>query len=195
MRSVAYSAILAIPLALAAVAAPAAAQDAQPFAGPRIEGNIGWDRLQNNGHDSALTYGIAAGYDAALQNGIRVGIDGEVSDSNNKSCYGSYTAADPRQCAKASRDLYIGGRIGKVVTPRTLIYAGVGYTNERIRFTADDGTAHYSLGHDNLDGVRLSAGAEYALFANTYVKAEYRYSNYEQGFTRNQIVGGFGVRF
>jgi len=38
-------------------------------------------------------------------------------------------------------------------------------------------------------------GGEYGLTRNTFLKAEYRYSNYEQGFSRNQVVGGFGVRF
>src|SRR5262245_46142996 len=47
---------------LATVAAtPAMAQDAAPFTGPRVEALVGGDRLQNNGHDDDLMYGVAAG--------------------------------------------------------------------------------------------------------------------------------------
>ena len=47
----------------------------------------------------------------------------------------------------------------------------------------------------NADGVRVGAGAEYAIGPNSYVKAEYRYSNYEGGFERHQALAGFGFRF
>lgn len=201
MRKIAFGAMLALPLALAAIAAPAAAQfgpqaDAAPFTGVHVEGLLGWDDLQNHGHSNDLMYGVSGGYDVAAGNGIRIGIEGEATDSDNKSCYGSFTAADPRTCAKANRDLYVGGRIGKVVDGgRALLYAKAGYTNARIGFTADDGTSHYALGHDDLDGVRVGVGAEYALTRTSFVKAEYRYSNYEQGFSRNQLLGGVGLRF
>lgn len=197
MRRFAFAALLAAPLALAAVAAPAAAQDgAAPFTGVHVEGLAGWDDIRNHGHSNDFMYGIAGGYDVALGNGIRVGIDGEVSDSNNKSCFGAATAADPRLCAKAARDLYVGGRVGKVVAGgRGLLYASAGYTNARMKLTENDGDGQFTLDHTNLDGVRLGVGGEYSLTRNTFLKAEYRYSNYEQGFSRNQLVGGFGVRF
>ena len=50
-------------------------------------------------------------------------------------------------------------------------------------------------GSDNGGGWRVGAGAEFALSRNTFVKAEYRYSNYEGSLSRNQVVGGFGFRF
>jgi len=197
MRRFTLAALLAAPLAVAAVAAPAVAQDgAAPFTGVHVEGLAGWDDIRNHGHSNDFMYGIAGGYDVALGNGIRVGIDGEVSDSNNKSCFGAATAADPRLCAKAARDLYVGGRVGKVVAGgRGLLYASAGYTNARMKLTENDGDGQFTLDHENLDGVRLGVGGEYSLTRNTFLKAEYRYSNYEQGFSRNQLVGGFGVRF
>jgi outer membrane immunogenic protein len=197
MRRFAFAALLAAPLAVAAVAAPAAAQSAgAPFTGLHIDGLAGWDNIQNHGHSNDITYGIGAGYDVPLGEGVRLGVEGEVSDSNNKSCFGDRTAADPRFCAKAARDLYVGGRIGKVVDGgRALLYAKAGYTNARMKLTENDGDGQFTLDHTNLDGVRLGVGGEYGLTRNTFLKAEYRYSNYEQGFSRNQIVGGFGVRF
>jgi outer membrane immunogenic protein len=196
MRRFAFAALLAAPLALAIAAAPAAAQTGQPFTGLHVDGIAGWDEVQNHGHNSAFMYGVGGGYDMGFGNGVIAGIEGEVADSNTKSCFGAKTAADPRLCAKAARDLYVGGRIGKVVAGgRALIYAKAGYTNARVKLTENDGDGQFTLDHTNLDGVRLGVGAEYALTGNTYLKAEYRYSNYEQGFSRNQLVGGFGVRF
>lgn len=192
MRSVAYTALLALPLL--AAAAPVAAQRA-PFTGLRVEGNLGWDRLQSDGgHSDDVMYGISGGYDMQMGPAL-VGIEAGIDDSDNKSCVGAETAADPRICAKAARDIYVGGRVGTVLNPRTLLYAKAGYTNARAKITADDGDDRVTLGHEDLDGVRLGAGAEYAIGPNTYLKAEYRYSNYEQGFSRNQVVGGFGLRF
>src|ERR1700750_2821251 len=116
MRCFTLAALLAAPLALAAVAAPVAAQDgAAPFTGVHVEGLAGWDDIRNHGHSNDFMYGIAGGYDMALGSGTRVGISGKVPDSDTKSCFGAATAADPRLCAKAARDLYIGGRVGKVV--------------------------------------------------------------------------------
>lgn len=204
MRRFALAALIAAPLGLAAIATPAAAQGygpaygGQPFTGLHVDGIIGWDDLQNHGHSNDFMYGIGAGYDIGIGNGMIAGIEGEVADSNNKSCYGDYTIADPRYCAKAARDLYVGGRVGKVVDGgRALLYAKAGYTNARVKLTEDDGddAGRYTLAHTDLDGVRLGVGGEYMLTGNTYLKAEYRYSNYERGFTRNQLVGGFGIRF
>ena len=167
---------------------------ARPFTGLRIEGIAGGDRLQNDGHSDDFLYGIGAGYDVQMRGAV-VGVEAELSDSDNKSCFGAETTVSPRICAKAARDIYVGARVGKTVGSRALVYAKAGYTNARVKLTADDGIDRTTLARDNLDGIRLGAGAEYALFSNAYVKAEYRYSNYEQGYSRNQLVGGFGVRF
>jgi outer membrane immunogenic protein len=47
----------------------------------------------------------------------------------------------------------------------------------------------------NGDGLRLGAGIEFALGRGAYAKTEYRYSNYEGGVTRNQVITGLGFRF
>ena len=53
----------------------------------------------------------------------------------------------------------------------------------------------FGSGNVDLDGFRLGAGLQYLIGNGGYVGAEYRYSNYEQDFTRNQIVATFGYRF
>ncbi len=189
MRSIVVAALLA-----ASAATPVLAQDKAPFTGARVEGLVGWDRVQNNGHDDGVTYGIGAGYDFQTGMGL-VGIEAEASDSGVKQCAGSSTVADPRFCAKAGRDLYVGGRVGTVIGGSTLLYAKGGYTTARAKLTGDDGSGQLTLAKTNLDGFRVGAGAEYALSPNSFVKTEYRYSNYEQGFARHQVVAGFGMRF
>ncbi|WP_076068748.1 outer membrane protein [Sphingomonas montana] len=191
MRSVAFAAILGSTML---VAAPAMAQVAAPFTGARVEGIVGYDNVKNGDTDDAVAYGVAAGYDMQM-NGLVVGIEGEAADSDVRQCAGRETVVSPRLCAKAGRDLYAGARVGTVVGGRTLLYAKAGYTNAQFKLTSDDGTNQTTLGKTNLDGIRAGVGAEYAVGPNSYVKAEYRYSNYQDGFSRNQAVAGFGFRF
>lgn len=173
----------AAPLA----AAPAIAQDAPTaaFSGARVEAIGGWDRVQaDGGHDDGALYGVGVGYD--LRRGSTVfGIEGEANDSTQKESLGGLTQ-------KAGRDLYVGGRIGAVVGGGNLIYAKAGYTNARYTLS---GTGTGTLASGNLDGVRVGAGIEHQMGRSAYVKAEYRYSNYEQGVSRNQVVAGVGLRF
>lgn len=192
MRSFAYTAAL---LLAGAAASPVLAQEAAPFTGPRVEGIIGYDKVDvNPGKDDSVMYGVAAGYDMQM-GGLVVGIEGEYNDSNIKDCVGAGTAASPEVCARVGRDLYAGGRIGSAIGPDTLIYGKVGYTNAGFRATSNNGTGRVELADGNLDGVRVGAGLEQKVGPNSFVKAEYRYSNYEAGVERHQAVAGFGFRF
>ena len=47
----------------------------------------------------------------------------------------------------------------------------------------------------NLDGIRAGAGAQIGLGSRAYLRTEYRYSNYQDGVDRHQVVGGLGLRF
>lgn len=185
--------ILPAMLALAATS-PAFAQDRAPFTGPRVEGLIGWDRIQDTGHDDDLVWGGALGYDMQMGSAV-AGVETELTDSNNKDCAGAGTVADPRLCLKTARDIYAGGRIGAVMGGAMLLYAKAGYTNLRSKATSFDGTTETTLSHGDLDGIRVGVGAEYAVGSNAYLKAEYRYSNYEQGVERHQALAGIGLRF
>lgn len=191
MRRFAYAALAATTIL---AAAPASAQNSAPFTGARVEGIVGYDNVKRGDSDDGVMYGVAAGYDMQMR-GMVVGIEAEAADSDIKQCSGAQTSLSPELCAKAARDLYVGGRVGTVVGGRTLLYAKAGYTNARFKLTDDNGTNRVTLGRTDLDGIRAGVGAEYAVGPNSYVKAEYRYSNYEDGFTRNQAVAGFGFRF
>ena len=190
MRCFAYAALLATT-----AVSPALAQESAPFTGPRVEGLVGVDRVQtDSGRDDAVGYGAAVGYDMQM-GGALVGVDAEYSDSDARSCAGAASVADPRLCVKTGRDLYAGARVGTVVGGSTLLYAKAGYTNAQAKLTGDDGTGQITLDKTNLDGVRVGAGVEHAVGPRSFVKAEYRYSNYERGVERHQAMAGFGFRF
>jgi len=189
--------VFAMALATAA-ATPALAQDATPFSGLRAEGLVGYDTTDVEGESSdGITYGAQVGYDVQTRGAV-FGAEGEIADSTVDECVQDVDVTGDELCASAGRDLYIGGRAGAVVSPNMLVYGKAGYSNARVNLDYEDGTAGDTLDFEegeNLDGVRVGGGVEVALGPNSYAKTEYRYSNYEQGFDRHQVVAGFGFRF
>jgi outer membrane immunogenic protein len=189
-----------------ALATPALAQNGD-FSGPRLEALAGYDNLRDGGDGDSegregFSYGVLLGYD--IQNGnIVYGIDGEITDATTKSrSYNEVTAGD-RFSVEAGRDLYIGGRLGYVISPAAMIYAKGGYTNARVesRYQANTGADSELVDKADLDGFRLGAGLEYKLTPTAFVKGEYRYSHYGEieGYNidldRHQLMAGLGIRF
>ncbi len=179
-------------------ATPASAQEAAPFSGVRVEGIVGYDTTDvEDENSSGIAYGVGVGYDFQM-GGLVAGIEAEASDSTLDECVSDVDLVGDELCVQAGRDLYVGGRIGAAVSRNVLLYGKAGYTNARVALDYEDGTSGTVLDFEegeNLDGVRVGAGLEFALGPNSFAKAEYRYSNYEQGFDRHQAVAGFGFRF
>lgn len=171
--------VLAAAIA-AGFAAPAMAQDNAAFTGFRVEGLVGYDNVGVSGlkNPDGVLYGVGIGYDMAA-GGAVIGIEADVTDSSAK-------VSLPGPDIETDRDLYVGARVGAIVGSG-LLYVKAGYTNARIEVNG--------LGGSNGDGFRAGAGYEYVISAKSFVKVEYRYSNYEADLTRNQVVAGFGVRF
>jgi outer membrane immunogenic protein len=175
-----------------AFAAPAVAQDArEPFTGLRAE--------LLAGYDEGFVYGSAVGYDVQA-GGLVIGAEGEITDSTDEECEDIISIAPPagRLCAFAGRDIYGGVRVGAAVSPTTLLYGKGGYTNARVRTGEEDGGAGGGSGirfSETLDGYRVGAGIEQQIGRATYIKGEYRYSNYEGDASKHDAVIGFGVRF
>lgn len=192
MRNFVFAALLA-----GTVATPAFAQAAN-FSGLRVEGLVGYERtdVEDEGSDG-INYGAGIGYDLQT-GGMVVGIEGEATDSTTDECVTGVTVAGDQLCAQLGRDLYVGGRVGAAVSPNVLVYGKAGYTNGRVSLQYQDGTfatvPDFDRG-ENLDGLRVGGGLEFALGPNSFAKTEYRYSNYEQGFDKHQLVAGFGFRF
>lgn len=175
---------IAAALFAAASATPAFAQDAATnFNGGHVEAVGGYDSVHGGGDSTGgVLYGIAGGYDFRSGNAV-FGIEAEAAESTTGECAGT-------DCVEASRDLYIGGRVGAVVSPNVLLYAKAGYTNARVEVTSGgitDGA--------NADGIRGGGGVEFLIGRNFSIRGEYRYSNYEAGLSRHQGVVGLGFRF
>lgn len=214
-----------------AVAVPAAAQDNEAFTGPRIEGIAGYDiskagsDIDNDLNDEddesidGFMYGVGVGYDFGIGDRAILGLEAEVTDSTAETEVVDGDLEDLGFGAQLNtgRDLYVGARAGYVVSPNMLLYAKGGYTNARFNMLANDGATELETDVD-LDGWRVGAGAEYALSENSFVKLEYRYSNYTEGefdfndddffdpdtgesdrfdadLDRHQVAVGFGLRF
>lgn len=180
-----------------AATAPASAAD---LVGPRVEVTAGLDRVNfdlNNyglGNDvkaGGVTGGGNVGYDVAIGGGLIAGVEAGVtwSTADRTLTNGTDTAT-----FKSGRDFDLSARLGSQIGPRTLLYGKAGYTNLRV---SDEGmVAGLALtNRTNLDGYRLGVGVEQGLGTNTYVKGEYRYSNYEQDVTKNEVLAGVGIRF
>lgn len=187
-------------LAASTMATPAFAQTTgnAPGTGLRIEGIVGYDNARvPDINSSGVVYGAGVGYDIGMGSAV-VGVDAEFTDSTVEECENGFNNANDEICAGFGRDLYIGGRVGARVGSNALIYGRLGYTNAHLNLEYEDGLNvpgdDFSLSED-LDGIRVGGGAEIGIGPNSFVKAEYRYSNYEQDVERHQVVAGFGFRF
>ena len=177
-----------------AVAMPAAAQDNSAFTGPRVEAIVGYD-ISKRGSDvdneivesddesiDGFMYGVGVGYDFAI-GGAVIGLEAEYGDSTASAEFddmGDFEDLGIAPRLSAGRDLYLGARAGILVNPNTLLYVKGGYTNATYDVLA--GNLEDELEADvDLDGFRVGAGAEYAISERSFVKLEYRYSNYSEG--------------
>jgi outer membrane immunogenic protein len=208
MRTIVLTAALAAASTVAAL--PAAAQENAPFTGARVEALLGYDNLQDGGDGESdgrdgVTYGALVGYDVQA-GGLVIGAEGEATDSSVRAR--SDFGGGEQLRIDAGRDLYVGGRVGYVISPMAMIYAKGGYTNARVEgrystTTTTGGTTTTTTITDksDLDGYRLGAGLEYNLSPSAYVKGEYRYSHYgnlegaDIDLDRHQLMAGLGIRF
>lgn len=209
---------------LAAIATPALAQDEdRQFQGPYVGATAGFDSLQagssndddgnpnNDQSAEGIAYGVVAGYDIDMGKTV-IGIEGEYTDSSAEA---GFDDGDFEGFAlgnvNANRDLYVGVRAGVKATPRTLIYAKGGYTNQKFDVRSLDGGQDFGYDLDT-DGYRVGAGVEQKLGSNAFARVEYRYSNYGEAEVdrtgdipdgqrfdidtdRHQVMGTVGWRF
>lgn len=172
--------VLIAAAAIAAVSAPAYAQEASNFEGAKIGAVIGYDKVRlevddESGSKDGLLYGVTAGYDFDLGS-VVVGIEGEFADATTKETVGDLAVDGFEASLRAERDLYVGARLGFKASDTILIYAKGGYTNAKFKLTATDGVDTLRAS-DELDGYRIGAGVEYTN-GQAFGRLEYRYSDY-----------------
>lgn len=189
------------------VSAPAYAQDDTSLGGAKIGVVAGYDSVElsfdgESASKGGLAYGLTAGYDFDLGNAV-VGVEAELGDSTAKESVGDVLVVGDEASISASRDLYVGARVGFGVGSNVLLYAKGGYTNVRVKARYSDGTDSFS-DSDTLDGYRLGAGVEFIGLSN-FARLEYRYSDYGKysydgvntgiSASRHQVVATGGFRF
>jgi outer membrane immunogenic protein len=211
---------------LMAFATPAMAQSASdvPFTGARVGAEVGYDHIRTGSTEDVdntrdlkqsidgVEYGAVVGYDFAAGDKLRIGAEASYAGSTAERDFNNDNpTVFNLGSVQADRDIYVGGRVGYVTSPTTMVYVKGGYTNQRFATVGSDGTVDLNQRLDT-DGYRLGAGAEFAVGRNAYIGAEYRYSNYSEaevdfdGNTpdssrfnldtdRHQVVATAGIRF
>lgn len=215
-----------VAASLAALATPAMAQSAgeAPFSGLRVGGEVGYDNIRSGSTEDVddtrdlkqsidgVTYGGVVGYDVAASDTLRIGAEASYAGSSaGRDFNNDQPTVFNLGNVKADRDIYVGGRIGYVTNPTTMLYVKGGYTNQRYSLTGTDGTTTLD-GKLDTDGWRAGAGIEKQLSGKAYIGAEYRYSKYGEGEVdfegntpdgsrfnidndRHQVVATAGIRF
>lgn len=193
----------AVVAAIGAVAAPA---QAETFNGPYVGVTAGWERGEIADHietrpitgevsRDALVLGGYAGYNVKATDqiviGAEAGFSATVDDRVSATSAGRALTIDPRY----SFDL--SARAGYLVTDKALIYIRGGYANTRIRtiFAAASGPVSTS---DNLDGLQIGGGLEYAITDRISARAEYRYRDFGTNggqYDRHQTLVGVSYNF
>ena len=193
-----------------------AADTRVPFTGPRVEATLGYDHVgagsSNASHQSidGLVFGGGVGYDALIGRGLVIGVEGEATGSTAHADRQAYANDFGYGRVRPGRDLYVGGRIGTLISPTTMLYAKGGYTNAQLHVLAGS-TNSATDTNFKLDGYRVGAGIEHQFAGSTYAKIEYRYSNYGRGeitypngatssrfdvdTDRHQVAMSYGIRF
>lgn len=152
--------------AVAAVAAAFASPAmAADFVGPRLEVTAGADDVVGGVDTTDITYGAAVGFDVSPVKNVIVGIE---ADANN--------IAD-------RRDVGVAARAGYVVADDVLFYGKVGYANWKQTTSRA------------LEGLRVGGGVEVNVTGPVFVKAEYRYTDFDKGVGKHGGLVGVGLRF
>lgn len=194
-----------------ALVAAAGAMAAEPFSGPYIGAEAGWqqDKLRSSittggttlsadDDVSSFAYGGQLGYDFKLSPSFVIGAEAHLTGDSGKIRVGNASA-------DAGRTFGLTARAGVLATPQTLVYAKGGWVNGR--FTFNDGVDSAS---QNRDGWTLGGGVEQMLTENVSARVEYRYSKFNRfrgdpadfggdnvsaRFTRNAVMAGVNFRF
>ncbi len=123
-----------------------------------------------------------AGYDLAIGKRLRIGGEAQLEFGGRAARYTdpAYTIGiDPRY------GWSVTGRLGYVVAPRSMLYAGIGYGGHRYRGIGA------AVGLERNDSFVLRGGVEYRLNRAAGVRLEFQHLD----GTRNQFALGIPIRF
>ncbi len=203
--------------AAAALAAGSQAFAAEPFSGPYVGVQGGWqqDKVRATVRDSESTttgretssgfaYGAQLGYDFKVGESFVVGAEAFLTGDTDKLRW----AVGPGQSVSfdGGRSFGLLARAGVLATPKTLIYAKGGWENGRFTLASTDAGVT-ERASTNRDGWSLGAGVEQMLTDNVSARVEYRYTKFNSfgnddlsdgasaRVNRNRIMAGVNYRF
>ncbi|MCG2839441.1 outer membrane beta-barrel protein [Sandaracinobacter sp. RS1-74] len=184
------------------------ASAAEPFSGPYVGGEIGWqqDKLRGtmrtgigaltaSDDASGFAYGGQIGYDFKLSEKFVLGAEAFVGGDTGK-------IRDEDTWADGGRAFGLTARAGVLAGPQSLVYVKGGWENGR--FTFFDGEDRVSR---NRDGWTIGAGFEQMLTPNVSARVEYRHTKFNSfnvdltegdasaRFNRNRVMAGVNFRF
>jgi outer membrane immunogenic protein len=185
--------------AAALLAVPAFAAPAEPFNGPFVGVQGGWQqdheqlRIDDAGtidrfgdRKAGFTYGAQAGWDFRLTPQIVAGVEASATGRTGRERFDDGAGNSFR--LRDGRTFGATARLGYLVTPNGLLYARGGYENARFKLDAD-GSGGFAR---NRDGYVAGVGYEQALTKTVSARLEYDYSNF--GHDRlNGLANDLGV--
>ncbi len=171
-----------------AFAAPALAE---PFSGPYVGAQLGWqqDRFSarvtesgttfaDSGNNDGFSYGGFLGYNYNINGKGIVGLEGVIGGSTNSS-----SDAETGLELNSGRTFEIVGRAGALISPKTLVYGRAGYANAR--YTVPAGLANLSF---TQGGWIAGAGIDHAFTDSISGRVEYNYAKF--GSVSADLGGG-----
>jgi outer membrane immunogenic protein len=170
---------------------------AEPFNGPYVGAQLGWDKHDTIG--DGFSYGAIAGYNAKAGEKMVLGFEGNVDFTTAKQKFSetvggvNYTAE-----AKIGRQLGIAARVGYLATPATLIYAKGGYENIRAKVTTSSNIPGFEGLNSiagNIDALVVGGGVEQALNEKTTFRIGYDYANGKSDYDRHRVLAGVAFHF
>lgn len=163
--------------------------------GFRADIHGGWDRVNVLGAGkSGVEYGLGLGYDFDVAENFFIGLDGNIDESSTKACVDNLIVLGDRTCAKTGIDLSGGARMGFKTGELAKLYVLGAYTRARVKASYELAGTTTSVG-DWGDGWRVGAGYQLTFKNGVYGKIEYRYSDYQGGFKRHNVIAGVGYQF
>ena len=157
---------LAAALGAMTIASPAMADTNDNFTGFKVGVTAGYDDVTGSVDANDVVYGFETGVDVGV--GDRVTVGAEAFSTN---------------LFEDTRTIGAAARLGYAVTEDALVFARAGYSNYQDVFSQE------------LDGLTVGGGLEYAISDMTYAKVEYRYSDFENNVGNHGALVGFGLRF
>lgn len=147
------------------------------------DGSIDVDEKKSFEADGFLG-SLGLGYDIMLRDNLLIGAFADYSfgDLEDK-----YSIAGVPVTAKYEDIWAIGGRVGVIVHKDMLLYGTAGYTSTEFSVRNPGGK-----GSEDLDGFFVGVGLERLLHNNLYLRAEYRYSNYDDVKSREVVENDAG---